>query len=87
MLPGIEPRPGRKRDAAISTELIPDPSGFSRTTFQQIEAADKKLFILLAERTRSCIEEDEPPTKKPELNDLAMKKANMTGRPKAGRKQ
>jgi hypothetical protein len=40
-------------------------SGFSRTTFQQIEAADKKLFILLAEMTRSYIEEDEPPTKSP----------------------
>ena len=25
LLPGIEPRTGRKRDAAISTELIPDP--------------------------------------------------------------
>ena len=25
LLPGIEPRTGRKRDAAITTELIPDP--------------------------------------------------------------
>ena len=25
LLPGIEPRTGRKRDAAISTELIPAP--------------------------------------------------------------
>ena len=26
LLPGIEPRTGRKRDAAITTELMPDPS-------------------------------------------------------------
>ena len=31
------------------------PYGFARTTFQQIEAADKRLFILLAEKTRSGI--------------------------------
>ena len=39
----------------MSCRLETVPSGFSRTTFQQIEAADKKLFILLAEKTRSGI--------------------------------
>ena len=39
----------------MSCRLEAVPSGFSRTTFQQIEAADKKLFILLAEKTRSGI--------------------------------
>ena len=36
---------------ACRLELV--PAGYSRTTFQQIEAADKKLFVLLAEKTRS----------------------------------
>ena len=31
------------------------PHGFARTTFQQIEAADKRLFVLLAEKTRAGI--------------------------------
>ena len=31
------------------------PAGFARTTFQQIEAADKKLFVLIGEKTRSGI--------------------------------
>ena len=31
------------------------PHGFARTTFQQIEAADKRLFILLAEKTTGGI--------------------------------
>ena len=39
----------------MSCRLETVPSGFARTTFQQIEAADKKLFILLGEKTRSGI--------------------------------
>ena len=31
------------------------PQGFAKPTFQQLEAADKRLFLLLAEKTRSGI--------------------------------
>eukprot|EP00435_Cladocopium_sp_Y103_P007055 s1913_g2.t1 len=31
------------------------PQGFSKPTFQQLEAADKRLFLLLAEKTRAGI--------------------------------
>ena len=33
LLPGIEPRTGRKRDAAITTELLPDPGSSGRAGF------------------------------------------------------
>jgi hypothetical protein len=36
---------------ACRLEIV--PAGYSRTTFQQIEAADKRLFMLLAEKTRA----------------------------------
>jgi len=38
---------------ACRLEIV--PHGFARTTFQQIEAADKRLFVLLAEKTRGGI--------------------------------
>ena len=31
------------------------PQGFSKPTFQQLEAADKRLFLLMAEKTRAGI--------------------------------
>eukprot|EP00435_Cladocopium_sp_Y103_P030149 s3745_g7.t1 len=39
----------------LSCRLETVPAGFARTTFQQIEAADKRLFVLLAEKTRAGI--------------------------------
>lgn len=40
----------------LACRLEAVPAGFSRTTFQQIEAADKKLFVLLAEKTRAGVQ-------------------------------
>ena len=37
----------------LACRLETVPAGYSRTTFQQIEAADKRLFVLLAEKTRA----------------------------------
>ena len=37
----------------LACRLETVPPGYSRTTFQQIEAADKRLFVLLAEKTRA----------------------------------
>ena len=37
----------------LACRLETVPAGYSRTTFQQIEAADKRLFVLLSEKTRA----------------------------------
>ena len=39
----------------LACRLETVPPGYSRTTFQQIEAADKRLFVLLAEKTRAGV--------------------------------
>ena len=39
----------------LTTRLEAPPPGFARVSFQQLEAADKKLFVLLAEKTRSGV--------------------------------
>ena len=40
-------------EAILACRLELVPAGYSRTTFQQVEAADKRLFMLLAEKTRA----------------------------------
>ena len=40
-------------ETILACRLETVPAGYSRTTFQQIEAADKRLFMLLAEKTRA----------------------------------
>ena len=40
-------------EGILACRLEAVPAGYSRTTFQQIEAADKRLFMLLAEKTRA----------------------------------
>ncbi len=39
----------------LTSRLETAPAGFAKVTFQQLEAADKRLFILLAEKTRAGI--------------------------------
>eukprot|EP00435_Cladocopium_sp_Y103_P010138 s2396_g2.t1 len=39
----------------LTCRLDTVPQGFSRPTFQQLEAADKRLFLLLSEKTRAGI--------------------------------
>ena len=39
----------------LTSRLETAPPGFAKVTFQQLEAADKRLFILLAEKTRAGI--------------------------------
>lgn len=39
----------------LSCRLETPPAGFAKVTFQQLEAADKRLFVLISEKTRSGI--------------------------------
>ena len=43
----------QRLETFLACRLEVVPAGYSRTTFRQIEAADKRLFMVLAEKTRA----------------------------------